>query len=164
MNPMLRHSVFVSAIVVLIVCGACGAGGVRPTFHPFPEAITDTVVGEPATIVEQLSELLQDEGIELRWVRVREGYVETKWFDPVVGTTGGGRSLNTGGIVRLRFWTDLVSEHESVVVGEAVHRRVVDPSLPVRLTEAHVAPGHPGHQLLQLIFESLASGDHGHDF
>ena len=159
---MLRHSVFVSAIVFLIACGACGAGAVRPTFLPFPQAITDTVAGEPETIVEQLSELLQDEGIELRWVRAREGYVETKWFDPVSGKTGGGRSLNTAGVVRLRFWTDLVMEHESVVVGEAVHRRVVDPSLPVREREAHVAPEHPGHELLLHIIEALASGSHEH--
>ena len=160
---MLRHTMFASAIVFLVVCGACGAGGVRPTFHPFPEAITDTIAGEPEAIVEHLSELLQDEGIELRWVRVREGYVETKWFDPVTGRTGGGRSLNTEGVVRLRFWTDLAMEHESVVVGEAVRRRVVDPSLPVRETEAHVEPEHPSYELLQHILELLASGSHGHE-
>ncbi len=159
---MLRYSVFVSAIILLFASGACGAGAVRPTFRPFPEAITDTVAGEPETIVEQLSELLQDEGIELRWVRMHEGYVETKWFDPVTGETGGGRSLNTDGVVRLRFWTDLALEHESVVVGEAVHRRVVDPSLPVRETEAHVTPEHPGYEILQHIFESLSTGSHEH--
>lgn len=160
---MLRQSAYTSALIFLFVCGACGAGGVRPTFQPLPQAITDTIPGEPDAIVEQLADLLQDEGIELRWVRVHEGYVETKWFDPVTGSTGGGRSLNTAGIVRLRFWTDIVAEHESVVIGEAVHRRVVDPSLPVRETEAHVAPEHPGYVVLQRVLESLASGSHGHE-
>ena len=160
---MLRHSVFVSAIVFLIACGACGAGAVRPTFLPLPQAITDTVDGDPETIIGQLSEWLQEEGIELRWVRAHEGYVETKWFDPVTGKTGGGRSLNTESVVRLRFWTDIVMENESIVVGEAVHRRVVDPSLPVRETEVHVAPEHPGHELLQRVFESLASDSLGHE-
>ena len=160
---MLRHSAFVSAIVILIVSGACGAGAVRPTFHPFPEAITDTIAGEPEIIVEQLAELLQDEGIELRWVRVHEGYIETKWFDLNTGRTGGGRSLNTEGVVRLRFWADLALEHESAVVGEAVHRRILDPSLPVRETEAHVAPEHPGHELLLHVFELLNSGIDGHE-
>jgi hypothetical protein len=160
---MLRHSVSVSALVFLIVCGACGAGGVRPTFQPFPQAITDTVAGEPDAIVEQLADLLRDEGIELRWVRVHEGYVETKWFDPATGRTGGGGSLNTAGIVRMRFWADIVAEHESVVVGEAVHRRVVDPSLPVRESEAHVPPGHPGYAILKRVLESLASGSRGHE-
>ena len=158
---MFQHSIFTFAIVFLIVCGACGAGGVRPTFQPFPQAITDTVAGEPHTIVEHLSELLQDEGIELRWVRVREGYVETRWFDPVTARTGGGRSLNTDGIVRMRFWTDIVMEHQSVVVGEVVHRRIVDPSLPTRETEAHVSPEHPGYAILQRIVESLAAGHYG---
>ena len=160
---MFRHSIVAFAIVFLIVCEACGAGGVRPTFHPFPEAITDTVAGEPQTIVEHLSELLQDEGIELRWVRVREGYIETKWFDPVTGKTGGGRSLNTDGIVRMRFWADIVAEHQSTVIGEVVHRRIIDPSLPTRDTEAHVSPEHPGYAIIQRILESLASGDHDHE-
>lgn len=159
---MLRHSVFVFAIVLLIVSGACGAGGVRPTFQPLPEAITDTIVGEPAIIIEQLAELLLEEGIELRWVRVREGYVETKWFDLNTGIPGGGRSLNTESVVRLRFWADLAMEHATAVVGEAVHRRVVDPSLPVRETEAHVAPEHPGHELLLHVFELLNSDSHEH--
>ena len=158
---MARHSVSASAIALLIVGGACGAGGVRPTFSPFPQAIVDTVVGGPEEVVEHLSELLQEEAIEIRWVRVREGYVETKWFDPVTGKTGGGRSLNAAGVIRLRFWTDLVMEHRSVVVGEAVNRRVVDPSLPVRETESHVPPDHVGYEILQRIFESLASGSHG---
>ncbi len=135
----------------------------RPTFRPFPQAIVDTVVGEPQEIVEHISELLREEAIELRWVRVREGYVETKWFDSVTGATGSGRSLNTAGMVRLRFWTDIVMEHQSVVVGEAVHRRVVDPSLPVRETEVHVPPDHGGYEILQRVFESLASGGHGHE-
>lgn len=135
----------------------------RPTFQAFPQAITDTIDGEPEAIVEQLSELLTEEGIEPRWVRVREGYVETKWFDPATGRMGGGRSLNAEGIVRIRFWTDLVMGHQSVVVGEAVRRRVIDPSLPERETEVHVQPEHAGYEILQRILEHLASGTHGHE-
>jgi hypothetical protein len=136
---------------------------VRPTFRPFPQAITDTIAAGPEEIVEQLSEILQAEDIELRWARIREGYVETKWFDPVTGDTGGGRSLNTAGIVRLRFWTDLVMEHRSVVVGEAVRRKVVDPSLPERETEVHLREDHVGYSILQRVLDALASGDHGHE-
>jgi hypothetical protein len=123
----------------------------------------DTIAGAPEEIVEHLTELLQEEEIELRWVRNREGYVETKWFDPVTGETGGGRSLNTAGVVRIRFWTDLVMEHRSVVVGEAVRRRVVDPSLPDRETEVHVPEDHPGYEIMLRVFEGLAAGDHGHE-
>jgi hypothetical protein len=120
-------------------------------------------MGQPEEIVEHLAELLQADSIELRWVRVREGYVETKWFNPVTGDTGGGRSLNTSGIVRLRFWTDLVLEHQSVVVGEAVRRRVVDPSLPERETEVHVPEDHAGYEILLRVFDGLASDNHGHE-
>ena len=155
---MVKHPVKVSAIFFAMLCFACGAGGVRPTFQPFPQAIVDTVTGEPQEIVEHISELLRQEAIELRWVRSREGYVESEWFDPVSGEAGGGRSLNTAGIVRLRFWTDTVMEHQSVVVGEAVRRRVVDPSLPVRETEVHVAEDHEGYEILRRVIEGLSSG------
>jgi hypothetical protein len=160
---MYRRSVLLLGMAVAVVCAACGAGGVRATFRPFPQAITDTITGEPDAIVAQIAELLRAKGIELRWVRHREGYVETKWFDPVSGRTGGGRSLNTEGIVRMRFWTDRVMEHRSVVVGEAVRRRVVDPSLPDRETEVHVPPDHQGYAILQSIFEALTSAGHGHE-
>lgn len=155
--------VFTTAICVVAASSACGAGGVRPTFDPFPAALVDTVHGEPDHIVERLSELLAAESIDLRWVRIREGYVETRWFDPATRLSGGGRSLNTDGIVRLRFWTDiaLTDAHQTQVVGEAVSRRVVDPSLPVRQTEIHVPPDHPGHEILRRVIEELASEGHG---
>lgn len=148
--------------LIAIACWACGAGAVRPRFEPFPEAIVDTVTGQPDALAERISELLMEEGIELRWVREREGYVETKWFNPVTGETGGGRSLNTYEIVRMRFWTDLAMEHQSVVVGEAVHRRVVDPSLPERQREVHIPRNHPGHEILGRVFELLVSAEHQH--
>jgi len=157
---VLRYSCGLIAIACFV---ACGAGGVRPTFTAFPQAITDTIDGEPEDIVEHLSELLTEEGIESRWVRVREGYVETKWFDPVTRRMRGGRNLNADGIVRIRFWTDLVMEHQSVVVGEVVRRRVIDPSLPERETEVHVPPEHAGYEILQMILEHLASGTHTHE-
>ena len=162
---MFRRLIFVSVITLPIAFGACGAGGVRPAFLPFPQAITDTIAGQPEIIVKQLSDLLQDEGIELRWVRVREGYVETKWFDPITVKAGGGQSLNTDKIVRMRFWTDLASQHEpvSVVVGEAVRRRIIDPSLPPREREMHVSPQHAGYAILERIITSLTSGSHGHE-
>ncbi len=160
---MVNNPVTAAAILFTILCCACGAGGVRPTFRPFPQAIVDTVAGEPEQVVEHLSELLQEEGIELRWSRMREGYVETMWFNPVTGDTGGGRSLNTAGIVRLRFWTDPVAEHQAVVVGEAVRRRVVDPSLPYRETEIHVLEDHEGYEILQRVIEGLASSGHEHE-
>lgn len=160
---MIRHSVSAAAFAMVLVCVACGAGGVRPTFRPFPEALIDTVTGEPEAIVDRLAELIRAEGIELRWVRIREGYVETKWFDSATGETGGGRSLNTYAVIRLRFWTDLTMEHQSVVVAEAVNRRVVDPSLPERETERHVARDHVGYEILRRILDALAADSHGHE-
>ena len=106
---------------------------------------------------------MNHEGIDIRWIRIREGYVETRWFHATTMQTGGGNSLNTREIIRMRFWTDLVAEHESVLVGEAVYRRVVDPSLPPRQREAHVPRDHPGFTILTGIIEEVASGEHEHE-
>ena len=157
------------SLVSLVFCSAfgltslffsgCHAGGVRPTFSLFPQAIIDSIPGEPESAVEHLSELLADEGIELRWKRIREGYVETEWFDPETRAIGGGGGLDVEGIIRIRFWADLVMGGElTQVVFEVVRRRIFDPSLPVRETEIGVALDHPIYELVERLLTELASG------
>ena len=152
-----------TALSICLVSMGCGAGGVRPTFSYFPQAIIDTVPGSPESAVEHLGELVTEEGLELRWTRIREGYVETEWFNPETGEVGGGGSLDTKGIMRIRFWADLVLEHQTQVVVEVVRRRIFDPSLPVRETEIGVPQDHPVYELVQRIMTNLTSGEDGHE-
>jgi hypothetical protein len=136
---------------------ACGAGGVRPHFLPFPTAVSDTVSSHPEDAIELAGELLVSEGLDLEASSTVEGYLETKWFNIATGRRGNSRSLDTDTTVRVRFWADLIAEHQTLVVGEVVRRRVVDPSLPIRERETPVPDSHPGSELLRRIFGELTT-------
>lgn len=138
-----------------LISVACGAAGVRPHFLPFPLAVSDTVSSHPEEAIELAGELLVSEGLELEASSPVEGYLETKWFNTATGRRGNPGSLDAEATVRVRFWADLIAEHQTVVVGEVVRRRVADPSLPMREREIPVPDGHPGSELLRRIFGEL---------
>lgn len=147
-------AVFVLGTAALIGV-ACGAAGVRPHFLPFPTAIADTVSIHPEEAIQLAGELLVSEGLELEASSPAEGYLETKWFNMATGRRGSPRSLDAEATIRVRFWADLIAEHRTVVVGEVVRQRVIDPSLPMRQRETTVPGGHPASELLRRIFGEL---------
>ncbi|KPJ95998.1 MAG: hypothetical protein AMS18_01840 [Gemmatimonas sp. SG8_17] len=138
-----------------LIAMACGAGGVRPHFLPFPTAVSDTVSGHPEDAIELAGELLVSDGLELEASSPVEGYLETKWFNIATGHRGNPGSLDTETTIRVRFWADLIAEHRTVVVGEVVRPRVVDPSLPIREREIPAPDGHPGSELLRRVFGEM---------
>jgi hypothetical protein len=117
--------------------------------------MTDTVRNLPDSVTVLIGELLTARGIEVRHVRPREGYVETRWFETGTLRTVGSMSRDTDSVVRMRFWTDPVGEEQTIVVGEAVHRRVLDPSLPERETEAPVPTEHPAVEIVRGILADV---------
>jgi hypothetical protein len=137
------------------VIAACGAGGVRPGFDPFPEAQLDTVSVPANTAASLIGELLASEGVEIKYVRPDEGYVETRWFDVHTARTVSPARLETDSTVRLRFWINPATPTESEILGEAAKRRVMDPSLPERETEVPVPPDHSGEKLVKRILAML---------
>jgi len=141
--------------ITALIGVACAAGGVRPHFLPFPVAVSDTVSSHPEDAIELAGELLVAEGLELEASSPVEGYLETKWFNIATGRRANSWSLDTEATIRIRFWADLIAEQQTVVVGEVVRRRVVDPSLPMREREIPVPDGHPGSELLRRIFGEL---------
>ena len=141
--------------ILALLTTACGAGGVRPRFDPFPQAISDTFPLPPDSAIIRIGEILDAEGIEIRHIRPVEGYVESKWFDVGARRTVSAMSLDTDSVVRFRFWSDPATPGSSLVVGEAVRRRVIDPSQPERETEQPVPPDHPATELLQRMLAAL---------
>ncbi len=145
------------ALASAAAVAACGAGGVRPGFDPFPQAELDTVSATPDAVTSVIGELLAAERIEVRYLRLNEGYVETKWFDVNTARTVSSLSLDTDSTVRIRFWVNPASPTESEVLGEAAKRRVIDPSLPERETEQPVPTDHPGADLVRRIMARLVA-------
>jgi hypothetical protein len=111
----------------------------------------------PDSAIIRLGEILDAEGIEIQHIRPVEGYLESKWFDVGTRRAVSATSLNTDSVVRFRFWSDPATPGSSLVVGEAVRRRVIDPSQPERETEQPVPPDHPATELLQRMLAALGS-------
>lgn len=132
---------------------ACRAANVRPYIMPFPGAPTDTVLGDPANIVRHVAGLLGRERIEIQMMSAEEGYVETRWFDVRTHDTTG--TLTWGPDARLRFWVDPIGNGEAQVVGEAVGRRSVDPSLPAREREILLTADEVGRTILIRVMTAV---------
>lgn len=84
-----------------------------------------------------------------------DGFVETDWYDVVMGEPARVDPAHPRRFVRLRFWADPVVNGRTALTGEAVHRRTADPSLPERLTEQMVPPEHPAQRILRRIFDAV---------
>ncbi len=149
-------------VTVAMMAAACGAGGIRPRFDPFPQAQLDTVAAPADVATSMIGELLTAEGVEVRYVRPAEGYVETKWFDIHTARTVSSESLNSDSTVRLRFWVDPTAPSVSQVLGEAAKRRIIDPSLSEREIEEPVPADHLGETLVRRIMTMLKELVGGH--
>ncbi|MBI4499875.1 MAG: hypothetical protein HY700_01820 [Gemmatimonadetes bacterium] len=129
---------------------SCTSITTRPNIRPFPLASVDTVVGDPAAVLEAARDAVTALGIQMRAASPAEGYLETRWFDLV---THRSHRSNTSPerLVRMRVWTDLVTPSETQLVVETVYRSTIDPSVPDREVELVASPGSPGDSLTQAV-------------
>jgi hypothetical protein len=128
----------------------CTSITTRPNIRPFPLATFDTVVANPAAVIEAAQKGVTDLGLQISAVSVAEGYLETRWFD--VRTRRSHRTnTNPELLVRLRVWADLATPRESQVVIETVRRQTIDPSVPDREVELVAEAGTPGDSLTHAI-------------
>ena len=149
------HRAVVALCIGVFTLFGCRAGGVRPFYNPFPEARSDTVLATPDAVIRALKELVLAEGIQLGRASEVEGYLESKWFDTADRSSMDDPGTNTSTRVRLRFWVDTFRDGQSVVIGEVVRRRVIDPSLPERELEILVDREHPADALAVRIMAEL---------
>ncbi|NIM49823.1 MAG: hypothetical protein GTN62_06140 [Gemmatimonadales bacterium] len=144
-------------MAAVLATAACGAGSIRPYLTPLPDAPTDTLAADPATLIREIAALVAVEGLRLRWSSPEEGYLETDWYDVVARQPGGAYARDPERAVRFRFFADPVGENETQLVAEAVSRRTLDPSVPPREVEMMVPPGHPGDQILRRILDAVTT-------
>lgn len=91
----------------------------------------------------RLSEALKADSIPVQKVRLRDGYIETPWFDARTGRPLGRRRAIGPGVVRIRAWADPARPGSSQLTVETLYRPLVDPSLPPRELEREVRRDHP---------------------
>jgi len=89
-----------------------------------------------------LAEALRADSIPALRVRLRDGYIESHWFEAATGRPTNKRPIGLG-IVRIRAWTDPARPGDSQLRVETLYRPLADPSLPERELEHQVPPNHP---------------------
>jgi hypothetical protein len=135
-----------SAFLIVIGAGfgvvACQPNTTRPSFTPLPEAAGTELRLPVPEATRQLAAALKADSIPPRIIRVRDGYIETDWFD-----SRSRRVVRDGRLgsrtVRVRAWADPARPGSSQLTVETLYRPLSDPSLPERELERQVPINHP---------------------
>lgn len=113
----------------LVALAACNPATTRPSFAPVPEALHAVINAPPATVTRHAQEMLTTDTIAVRFVSLRDAFLETQGF---------------AGTHRLRLWADPDVPGKARVTIEAVYRPQEDPSRTPRDLERAAPPGSPG--------------------
>ncbi len=142
------------ALVALALLAACKPDTTRPAVTPYPEAAGVEIRLRPQEATRRLAEALQADSLPPAQIRLRDGYLETKWLDSATGRPTARRPLGTD-VVRLRGWADPGRPGFTVLTVETVYRPLADPSLPERELERQVPREHPTAVKVEQILQAM---------
>ncbi|OLC08451.1 MAG: hypothetical protein AUH41_08180 [Gemmatimonadetes bacterium 13_1_40CM_66_11] len=126
--------------VCALLVVACTPTTTRPPFAPIPEALHAVINGRPADVTQAARELLKADTIPVRFVSLRDAFLETAEF---------------AGTHRVRLWADPDVPGKSRVTIEAVYRPLEDPSRTHRDLERAAPPGSPGRLRAEQLLAAL---------
>ena len=126
--------------VCALLVVACTPTTTRPPFAPIPEALHAVINGRPADVTQAARELLKADTIPVRFVSLRDAFLETAEF---------------AGTHRVRLWADPDVPGKSRVTIEAVYRPLEDPSRTHRDLERAAPPGSPGRLRAERLLAAL---------
>src|SRR6266567_1697192 len=135
-----------SAFRLCLLVAACTPITTRPDFRPDPRALT--VV---------LDSLVAAESLEVARANVRDGYVETAWYDTQAHRVRHHEReiTNLAATVKIRFWADPWVPGQTRLTTEPVYRPRYDPSRPERDLEVIASEEHEGYKIAQRLVEKL---------
>ena len=145
---------FASAVMLAALLAACDPTTRRPTFLPRPEAATTELELAVPAATRALAEALEADSVPLSRIVPRDGFLETPWLDAATMKPATRRPVGPS-VVRLRGWVDPSRYGYSRLTVEVVYRAVVDPSLPVRETEAAVPYANPARARVRTVLGKL---------
>lgn len=120
---------------------ACQPATSRPPFPPVPQAAVIEVRLPPREATRLLAEALQADSIPATRVDLRDGWLETGWFEPASGQRTGHRPIGPD-VVRVRAWADPTHAGNSKVTVETLYHPAADASLPERELDRQVPRDH----------------------
>ena len=142
-------------LLFLLTAVACQPATTRPPFTPVPEALSSEIRLRVPEATRRLAEALKADSIPTHRVRLRDGYIETQWFNARTGRLASQRRSMGPGVVRVRAWADPARPGSSQLTVETSYRPVADPSLPERELERPVAPDHRVARKVQAVLVRL---------
>ncbi len=146
-----------SALRICLLVAACTPITTRPDFRPDPRALIVILDARPERVTAALDSLVPAESLEVARSSLRDGYVETAWYD-----TQAHRSrhhereiANLTATVKTRFWADPWVPGQTRLTVEPVYRPRYDPSRPERDLEMIAPKEHEGYKIAQRFVDKL---------
>ncbi len=103
----------------------------------------------------RLAQALREDTIPVRRVELRDGYIESPWFDSRTMRPTRRRPVGTE-VVRIRAWADPARPGGTRLTVETLYQPVADPSLPARELEREVPRDHPTARKVEGVLARLA--------
>ena len=137
---------------------ACTPVTTRPDFRPDPRALVVILNARPDRVTLGIDSLVPTESLEVARFNVRDGYLETAWFDTRARRTRRhDRDIaDPTATVKIRFWADPWVPGQTRLTVEPVSRPRIDPSRTERDLEVIVTrQDDEGYKLAQQFMEKL---------
>ncbi len=146
-----------SAFPVWLLVAACTPITTRPDFRPDPRALAIILDARPERVTTVLDSLVPAESLEVAHANVRDGYVETAWYDTQAHRTRHHEReiTNLAATVKIRFWADPWVPGQTRLTVEPVYRPRYDPSRPERDLEVIAPKEHEGNKIAQRFVDKL---------
>jgi hypothetical protein len=136
-----------------LLASACQPTSARPYFPPVTGAAQAEVRLEPKNATAALADVLSSDSLPVARVEVRDGYLETDWFQASSKRVAHGRRLGLD-VVQIRAWVDPTRAGYSRLTVETVYRPLADASLSPRELDRQVPPDHPvGKRVTEIVTE-----------
>ena len=131
-----------ASVGIVTALAGCQPATSRPPFPPVPEAAITEMRLPAGEATRLLAEAFQADSMPMQRVVVRDGWLETSWFDAQSGRHTGRRPIGVS-TVRVRAWADPTHPGSSKVTVETIYHPLADPSLPERELDKQVPRDHP---------------------
>jgi hypothetical protein len=129
----------------------------RPDFKPDPRAPVALLDARPERVTLELQTLVPAESLDIVGLNVRDGYVETAWYDPVRHRSYR-RERDIPDLpvaVKIRCWADPWVPGQTRLTVEPVYRPRLDPSRTERDLEVIVPSDGAGYKIAEKLIASL---------
>jgi hypothetical protein len=146
-----------SAFRIPLLLAACTPVTTRPDFRPDPRALVVILNARPERVALGIDSLVPAESLEVERFNVRDGYVETTWYDVKAHRTRHRerdiRDLSE--TVKIRFWADPWVPGQTRLSVEPVYRPRLDPSRVERDLEVVLSKDDAGYKIAQKLVDKL---------